>query len=217
MKDAATERGMLIVVSAPSGTGKSTVCLGLVAARQEVEVSISYTTRAPRGDERNGVEYHFVDDERFDAMIDAGEFLEWAPVFERRYGTARADVDALLAAGKDVLFDIDVQGGQQIKQLVPEALLVYLLPPSIDELVRRLTDRGTESQEQVAHRLETAIWELEQGPAYDCHLVNLDVQKTIMTLDLVRQLDLPEVQKRREDELLSGLIAEARSRLLATI
>jgi len=109
-----SRRGRLVVVSAPSGTGKSTVCRELVARHDEVEVSISYTTRAPRGDERDGVEYHFVDDATFDRMVAEGAFVEWAHVHGRRYGTARADVEALLAEGKDALCDLDGQGGQQI-------------------------------------------------------------------------------------------------------
>lgn len=209
----ARRRGRLVVVSAPSGTGKSTVCRALVARREEVEVSISYTTRAPRGAERDGVEYHFVDDATFDAMIARGAFLEWAPVHDRRYGTARADVDALLDAGKDVLFDIDVQGGQQIKQVVPDALLVYILPPSLAELVARLTGRGTETPEQIAGRLRTAIWELEQGFDYDCHVLNDDLEAAIADLDGLRSQPLPTARRSRMDEKLRLLLSEARSEL----
>ncbi len=209
----AHRRGRLVVVSAPSGTGKSTVCRALVARRDEVEVSISYTTRAPRGDERDGVEYHFVDDATFDAMVARGAFLEWAEVHERRYGTARADVDALLEAGKDVLFDIDVQGGQQIKDKVPDALLVYILPPSVAELVARLTGRGTETPKQVAGRLRTAIWELEQGFDYDCHVLNDDLEEAVADLDGLRSQTLEAVRRSRMDEKLRDLLSEARREL----
>ncbi len=216
MADGNAERGRLVVVSAPSGTGKSTVCRALVERRDDVAVSISYTTRPPRGDERNGREYHFVDDATFDAMIAAGAFLEWAPVHGRRYGTARADVEALRARGCDVLFDIDVQGGQQIKRAEPEARLVFILPPSMDELVRRLTGRGTETPAQVAARLRTAVWELEQGADYDCWLVNDSVEKAVAELDGLRRAAIDRAQMRDRQRLLEALLAEARRRLAAT-
>ncbi len=216
MEAGRADRGRLVVVSAPSGTGKSTVCRALVERRDDVAVSISYTTRPPRGDERDGVEYHFVDDATFDAMIAAGAFLEWAPVHDRRYGTARADVEALRASGSDVLFDIDVQGGRQIKGAEPEARLVFILPPSIDELVRRLTDRGTETAAQVAARLGTAVWELEQGAAYDCWLVNDTVERAVAELDALRRAPIDRAQMRDRQRLIEALLAEARRRLAAT-
>lgn len=207
----------LVVVSAPSGTGKTTVCTALVRRSREVAISISYTTRAPRGSERDGVEYHFVDDARFDRLIAEGAFLEWAHVHQRRYGTARADTEALLAAGKDVLFDIDVQGGQQIKRAMPDAtLLVFVLPPSIDELVRRLTGRGTESVDQVAGRLRTAIWELEQGLEYECHLVNDQLTEAVAALDRVRAAPMERARQLRMDDFLRRLLDET-SRKLAEI
>lgn len=216
MADGSAERGRLVVVSAPSGTGKSTVCRALVERRDDVAVSISYTTRPPRGDERDGREYHFVDDATFDAMIAAGAFLEWAPVHGRRYGTARADVEALRARGCDVLFDIDVQGGQQIKRAEPEARLVFILPPSMDELVRRLTGRGTETPAQVAARLRTAVWELEQGADYDCWLVNDSVERAVAELDGLRRAAIDRAQMRDRRQLLEALLTEARRRLAAT-
>jgi guanylate kinase len=181
--------GRLIVVSAPSGTGKSTLCARLCALRPQVAVSISYTTRPPRGAERDGVEYHFVDDAEFDRMIAAGAFLEWARVFSRRYGTARANVETLLAEGRDVLFDIDVQGGFQIKRAVPAARLVFLLPPSLAELARRLRGRETESEAQVRERMRTAAWELEQGRGYDCFVINDELERAVGELDAVRQAE----------------------------
>ncbi len=211
-------RGRLVVVSAPSGAGKSSVCNALVARNADVAVSISYTTRPARGSERDGVEYHFVEDTRFDAMIAAGQFLEWADVHDRRYGTARADVGALLVAGKDVLFDIDVQGGMQIQRAAPDsALLVFVLPPSVEELVRRLTGRGTESADQIASRLHTAIWELEQGLAYDCHLVNDRLDEAVEELDRLRTTSLEEARRVRLDERLVQLLADSRSILGKTI
>jgi len=179
-------RGRLVVVSAPSGTGKSTVCGLLRQRRPEVAVSISYTTRPPRGHERNGVEYHFVDEAAFDDMVAAGQFLEWARVHDHRYGTARRDVERLLEQGRDVLFDIDIQGGLQIRRQVPEALLIFLLPPSLQELLRRLQGRATESPAQIRRRLETAVAELEQCRHYQWLVVNDDLEGAVDQVDEIR-------------------------------
>lgn len=200
-------KGKLVVVSAPSGTGKSTVCRRLLAAHQDVAVSISYTTRAPRGNERDGRAYHFVDEDTFDRMVSEGAFLEWARVHDRRYGSARADVEALRTAGKDVLFDIDVQGGKQIKRAEPDAVLIFLLPPSIDELIRRLRGRGTETEAQVARRMDAARWELEQGAGYDHHVINRILEDAVEEIDRIRAD--PWSTRRRNDHFLRELIREA--------
>jgi guanylate kinase len=204
-----TRQGKLVVISAPSGTGKSTVCQKLRARCPEVGVSISHTTRKARGSERDGVEYHFVDDTTFDQMVARGDFLEWARVFDRRYGSSRAELERLLGSGKDVLFDIDVQGGRQIKAAQPEAILVFLLPPTIPELMRRLVGRGTESDEQIKKRLATAVWELEQGRDYDFHVVNKQVDETADLVDKIRTGSLPA--QALCSELLEKLIVEARN------
>jgi len=203
----ALRKGKLVVISAPSGTGKSTVCRKLLASRGDVAVSISYTTRAPRGSERDGQAYHFVDDATFDRMVAEGAFLEWARVHDHRYGSARSDVDALRAKGQDVLFDIDVQGGMQIKRIETEAVLIFLLPPSIEELLRRLHGRGTENDEQVGRRMAAARWELEQGAAYDHHVVNLHLDAAVGEIDRIRAD--PWSAPRRKDEFLQDLIREA--------
>lgn len=199
--------GRLVVISAPSGTGKSTVCRRLLASRSDVAVSISYTTRAPRGSEHDGEAYHFVDDAKFDRMIAEGAFLEWAQVHGHRYGSARSDVDALRVRGKDVLFDIDVQGGMQIKKIEPAAVLIFLLPPSIEELMRRLRGRGTDSDEQVARRLAAARWEIEQGAAYDHHVINRDLGAAVDEVERIRAD--PWSSARRKDGFLQELVHEA--------
>ncbi len=200
----AQRQGKLLVVSAPSGTGKSTLCAALRKRNPDIGVSVSHTTRPPRGAERDGVEYYFVSEQFFERMVAAGEFLEWANVFGKRYGSSRAEVERLLSAGKDVLFDIDVQGGRQIKSARPDALLVFLLPPSLEELQRRLRGRGTESEEQIRVRLRTAAEELRAGRDYDFHVVNDDLERAIAEVDRVRR-GLP-LERPRHDELLEELI-----------
>jgi guanylate kinase len=197
----------LVVISAPSGTGKSTVCGILRARHDEISVSISYTTRAPRGKERDGVEYHFVSDEKFDRMIDHGLFLEWAEVHGKRYGSARADTEALLEQGRDVLFDIDVQGGMLIKKASSEAVLVFLLPPSIEELTKRLRHRGTESQEQMEVRMKTAIGELEQCMVYEHHVINDVLDQAVNEVDSIRTK--PDLKPKQYADLVRELILQA--------
>jgi guanylate kinase len=203
-------KGRLLVISAPSGTGKSTVCRLIGTRSPEVALSVSFTTRRPRGSEKNGVEYHFIDDAEFDRMVSGDKFLEWAEVHGKRYGTGREETDKLVSAGKDVLFDIDVQGGQQIKQAVPEALLVFLLPPSIDELVRRLSKRKTESESEMQRRLKVAVWEMEQGRNYDYHVINDDLDRAVEAVEKIRKQTAENSAKMGEK--LDSLILEARRR-----
>ena len=142
----------------------------------DVWVSVSVTTRQPRPGEVEGVHYHFVDDAEFDRLIEDGEFLEWAVVHRTaRYGTRRPAVEDHLAAGQSVLLEIDLQGARQVKQQMPEALMVFLAPPSIDELERRLLGRGTEGAEERSRRLETAVEEMAAEPEFDVTIVNADV------------------------------------------
>jgi len=171
-------RGLLLVVSSPSGGGKTTLCQRLVqeAPPGVLGVSISFTTRAPRGSERDGVAYHFVDDETFDAMIEEDRFAEWARVHDKRYGTSRETVETALAQGRDLLFDIDWQGGYQLRDRYPDdTALVFVLPPSMEELARRLRGRGTDSPEAIQRRLEVARAELAHYVRYDYLLVNDDL------------------------------------------
>jgi guanylate kinase len=198
------------VISAPSGTGKSTVCRIIGSREPDVALSVSYTTRKPRGKEKDGVEYHFLGDATFDRMIAEGKFLEWAEVHTKRYGSGREETEKLISAGKDVLFDIDVQGGQQIKQAVEQAVLIFLLPPSIDELVRRLSKRKTESENEIMQRLKVAVWEMEQGKSYDHHVINGDLDDAVEEVEKIRKGTRENPVKRGEK--LSFLIRQARER-----
>ena len=171
-------RGVLFVLSSPSGAGKSTIARKLLAADGHLEMSVSYTTRAPRPGERDGVDYHFVDLETFRTMVANNEFLEWAHVFDHRYGTPRAHVEKILASGRDALFDIDWQGAQQLFQLAGgDVVRVFILPPSLKILRERLDRRATDSAAVIDGRMERAMSEVSHWDGYDYVLVNDDVER----------------------------------------
>ena len=167
-------RGLLFVLSSPSGAGKSTIARMLVEADGGIAHSVSATTRPKRPGEVDGIHYHFVDDAAFDRLVTEDAFLEWAHVFGRRYGTLRAEVKAKLAAGRDVLLDIDWQGTQQLKAVDPDIVRVFILPPSMAELERRLRRRATDSDEVIAGRMARAANEISHWAEYDYVLINED-------------------------------------------
>jgi guanylate kinase len=156
--------------------GKGTVVIGLRKKRPDIWLSVSVTTRSPRPGEVDGREYYFVSDAVFDHMVEDGELLEWAAFAGHRYGTPREPVARCIAAGVPALLEIDIKGARQVRQAVPDALLVFLAPPSWDELVRRLSGRGTEPPEVIARRLEVAAREIEAGKEFDITLVNTSVE-----------------------------------------
>jgi guanylate kinase len=173
---AIARRGLMLVLSSPSGAGKTTLSRALLAGDANVTLSVSMTTRPMREGEREGVDYFFVSAERFDAAVEGGEFLEHALVFDHRYGTPAAPVMAALSTGRDVLFDIDWQGTQQLKEKVREDLVsVFVLPPSHSELERRLKARAQDSDEVVARRMAKAAGEISHWAEYDYVIVNDDI------------------------------------------
>ncbi|MER5355755.1 guanylate kinase [Kitasatospora sp. NPDC002551] len=172
-----SERPRLTVLSGPSGVGKSTVVAHMRKQHPEVWLSVSATTRHPRPGEQDGVQYHFVDNDEFDKLIANGELLEWAVFAGNRYGTPRTAVQEKLERGEPVLLEIDLQGARQVRESMPEAQLVFLAPPSWEELVRRLTGRGTEPQDVIEKRLEAAKVELAAEPEFDTTLVNTSVEQ----------------------------------------
>ncbi|MBI5508833.1 MAG: guanylate kinase [Deltaproteobacteria bacterium] len=184
-----------MVVSAPSGGGKTTLCHKLMATVPGVEFSVSHTTRKPRGQERDGVDYHFVDDAAFDALVANGELLEWAVVHGQRYGTHRREADDRLGRGVDVLFDIDIQGGRQIAEKIPDTVLVFVLPPDMATLSARLTNRKSDAAEVIERRLAAAKSEIAQSGFYGYFIVNDDLETaynelcSVLISERLRRLD----------------------------
>ena len=176
MTDRETERSRLTVLAGPTAVGKGTLAAEIREHHPEIWISVSATTRPPRPGEVHGRHYWFVSDEEFDQMITGGEFLEWAVVHQKaRYGTPRKPVLEALAAGRPALLEIDLQGARQVGQTMPEALFVFLKPPSWDELVRRLVGRGTETEEERERRLATAREELAAESEFDVTIVNTEI------------------------------------------
>lgn len=197
-------RGFPIVISAASGTGKTSLCRRLLQTMSHTARSISYTTRAPRGDEVDGRDYHFVDGATFDRMIARNEFIEWAQVFEHRYGTGFKAVQEQLESGVDVLLDIDVQGGSQIRERMPDALLVFLLPPSMAELRRRLVNRATDAPDVIETRLAEARTEIREAANYEYLVVNDDFEQA--AVDLRAIVRARRLQRNRRNDLLQRLL-----------
>ena len=201
------KRSTLLVVSGPSGAGKSTLCEMLLDEFSEViRLSTSYTTRKPRGAEKDGVDYHFTTEQRFGAMIEEGAFAEWAEVHGNLYGTARNTIDGAMEAGLDLLFDIDVQGAGSVSKIYPFALTVLLLPPSMGLLERRLRGRGTDSDDVVRGRMAKARWEIEQYESFKYALVNDDLGRSYQELRRIYLADGSAVGRMREkiEALLVG-------------
>ena len=168
--------GNVFVVSAPSGAGKSTLVQRLVRSVPDLVFSISFTTRKPRPGEVDGHDYFYIDEERFDRMVREGGFVEWVQVYGHRYGTGRDWLNGVLTTGKDVLLDIETTGALNLRKAIPDARMIFILPPSAAALVERLRSRGKDSDEQIAIRLRHARHELELYPAYDYLVMNDDLE-----------------------------------------
>ncbi|HQA10308.1 MAG: guanylate kinase [Lysobacter sp.] len=174
--------GTLFIVTAPSGAGKTTLVSGLLDRDPLVSLSVSYTTRAARAGEESGRHYHFVDVATFRALRDKGEFLEWAEVHSNYYGTSKVWLEEQMRSGKDILLEIDWQGAQQVRKVFPKAVGVFILPPSLDELERRLRGRGTDSEEVIARRVLGARGEMRHVAEFDYVIINEDLPAALEDL-----------------------------------
>ncbi len=176
------DKGLIIVVSAPSGTGKSTICRRLLAACPEINFSVSLTSRTPRPSEINGKDYHFISREDFQRRIDEGEFVEWVENYGQFYGTSVKVINDALNHGKDLLLDIEPRGAKAIKKQFPDAVFVFVLPPSPDELLKRLKKRGHESQEAIKIRFSQSNSELKEVLWYDYTIFNEDLETAVFQM-----------------------------------
>lgn len=174
--------GTLFIVTAPSGAGKTTLVSGLLERDPLVRLSVSYTTRAPRTGEVNGQHYHFIDVPTFRALRDQGEFLEWAEVHNNYYGTSKRWLEEQTRAGRDILLEIDWQGAQQVRKVFPKAVGVFILPPSVEELERRLRGRGTDSEDVIARRVLGARGEMRHVAEFDYVIINEDLPAALEDL-----------------------------------
>jgi guanylate kinase len=198
-----------LVIAAPSGAGKTSLARALVETRSDMVFSLSATTRAARAGERDGVDYRFVDEAGFDALERTGDLLEWAHVHGRRYGTLKSGVNAALAAGKTVVLDIDVQGAQQVNRALSDAVLVFVLPPSVSEMKRRLHQRGSESDEQLVTRMRTARAELDAVRDFDYVVVNDDFEDALRTIEAIVAAERERVDRQPHiEKMLDGLRAD---------
>jgi len=203
-----------LVLSAPSGAGKTTIARTLLGRRTDVGYSVSCTTRTPRAGETDGVDYHFLSPEAFDAAVQRDEFAEWAEVHGKRYGTLKSEVERVMAQGNHVMLDIDVQGARQVLERFPEAVTVFVVPPSVEALVARLTGRKTESEETLALRLRNALYELSEAERYQHVVVNDDLEVAVQRVG--RIID-EETYKRERLPALGQQVQDVIGRLQAEL
>lgn len=178
-------RGNVFVISAPSGTGKSTLTSRLVRTLDGIIFSTSFTTRPPRQGEVDGRDYFFVDDAKFEAMVRANEFVEWVEVYKRRYGTGRAWMESVLDTGMDVILDIETTGALNLRRAIPDAVMIFIMPPSASELEQRIRNRGKDAEEQIQLRMQYALHEMKLHHAYDFIIVNNDLELAHRQLEAI--------------------------------
>lgn len=209
-KGAGRRRGFLVVLSGPSGVGKNTLLNAVLPKVEGLRYSVSATTRPPRPGEVNGRDYFFLTDEEFDQMVERGELLEWAEFVGRRYGTPRRYIEECLEQGQTVILDIDIQGAAQIRARMPEAVLVFLLPPSLEELRRRIYGRATDSEQAILERLSWAQHELAAVTDYDYVIVNDDLERASDQLRAIIIAERCRVSRSDYPALVARLAGEGR-------
>lgn len=203
-------KGLLVVVSGPSGAGKGTICQALLE-RTSLAYSVSATTRKPRAGEVDGVNYHFLSVEAFEEMIEKDGLLEWAKVYDNYYGTPLKKVEEKLAVGEDILLEIDTQGAMKVREKFPEGVYIFILPPSLAELERRIRGRDTETEEILKKRLDAAIGEIEEGRRYKYVVTNDEVERAVCAIESVLRAErclvtrngelFDEIEKGRDDQV----------------
>lgn len=199
-------KGLLLVVSGPAGAGKGTICGAFLKRHPEVHLSVSATTRAPRAMEQDGVHYYFLQKPQFEQMIAEGKLIEWAQFCDNYYGTPRAAVEEQLAAGHDVLLEIEVQGAMQVKEQFPEAVFLFILPPSMTELRNRIIGRGTETMEVIDKRMKRAEEEVRLAEQYDYFILNDTVEDATKRFESVVQAEKIKISRN------SALLEEVRGK-----
>ena len=203
-------KGIAYIISAPSGAGKTTLCRMAANHFPEIRNSVSYTTRQPRPGEVDGKDYWFIDDEAFDRMIEGGEFLEYAGVYGRRYGTSKKDLEALLEDGWSVILEIDVQGAARVRQTLKGGVYIFILPPSLKVCEQRLVERGKDSPEEINKRLKIAEEEIRKASRYDYLIVNDDLKRAFEELKsvMIAQKAASARMRDRLMELFGGILKD---------
>jgi len=197
MQTKKTPSGLIIVVSAPSGTGKTTLCQKLAGTNPEVVFSVSYTTRLPRPEEKNGKDYFFITREEFLEKRNKGFFAEWAEIHDALYGTSIECLDEAINRGKDIILTIDTQGAFQIKEKYPEAISVFIFPPTFEDLKKRLNNRQTESKEEIARRLNQAKKEIEVSNSYDYTITNRTLEEALRELEAILTIEKAKLKEKQ--------------------
>lgn len=203
-------KGLLIVISGPSGAGKGTICKSFMERNKEVVLSVSATTRSPRKGEVDGVNYHFMTKEQFKEKMEADDFLEYAEVYDNFYGTPKSNVEELLESGKDVILEIDIQGALKVKENAEEGIFIFILPPSMEELKQRIIKRGSETEESLMKRFKSAYKEINFVSKYNYAVVNDEVETAVEKLESIITAEKCRVDRIKETILDSkeGLIHE---------
>lgn len=192
-------KGLLIVVSGPSGAGKGTICKELLRRNKDLNISISATTRKPRKGEKDGINYFFIHRENFEKMIGNNEFLEYAEVYDNYYGTPKSFVLEKLDKGKDVLLEIDIQGALSVKEMYPDGVFIFILPPSMEELKKRIINRGTETSEALLKRINSAYKELDYVFKYDYGVMNDQVELAVEKVESIIVAEKCNVSRQKDE------------------
>jgi guanylate kinase len=198
-------QGFPIILSAPSGAGKTSLCRRVVELHPEIVYSISTTSRSPRSNERDGQDYHFVSAVRFEKMLEEGQLLEWAMVHDNYYGTPRGELAERLESGQDVIMDIDTVGARSVKKIYPHAVTIFVIPPSLEALRTRLKSRATDSEEVISKRLNKARQEMEQLGDFDYWLVNDDFERAVATVAAIIRAERCRLSRYRREDIIKTI------------